>query len=43
MRVLVIEPESRLADYLSHGLGEGGFVVDVVENVVDGVHLGLTG
>ncbi len=43
MRVLIIEPESRLADYLSHGLGESGFVVDVVDNAVDGLHLGVTG
>ena len=43
MRVLIIEPESRLADCLSHGLGESGLVVDVADNPIDGVHLGITG
>ncbi len=43
MRVLIIGPETRLADYLSHGLTQSGFVVDVVDNEMDGVHLGITG
>lgn len=43
VRVLIIEPEMRLADYLVHGLTESGFVVDVVDNALDGVHLGVTG
>ena len=43
MRVLIIEPEMRLGDYLLHGLTQSGFVVDVVDNATDGVHLGVTG
>ncbi len=43
MRVLIIEPEMRLGEYLLHGLTESGFVVDVVDNAMDGVHLGVTG
>lgn len=43
MRVLIIEPEKRLAEFLLHGLTESGFVVDVVDNAIDGVHLGVTG
>jgi two-component system, OmpR family, copper resistance phosphate regulon response regulator CusR len=43
MRTLLIEPEKRLADYLSHGLTESSFVVDVVDNGIDGLHLGVTG
>ena len=41
MRALLIEPEKRLADYLSHGLTESSFVVDVVDNGTDGLHLGV--
>ncbi len=43
MRMLMIEPETRLADYLLQGLTESGFVVDVARNAVDGTHLGVTG
>ena len=43
MRALLIEPETRLADYLLQGLTESGFVVDVVDNATDGLHLGVTG
>lgn len=43
MRVLVIEDEHKLAEYLRKGLTEHGFVVDVARNGIDGRHLGLEG
>lgn len=39
MKVLVIEDETKLADYLRKGLTEEGFVVDVAHNGIDGLHL----
>ena len=39
MKVLVIEDEIKLADYLRKGLTEEGFVVDVAHNGIDGLHL----
>ncbi|MCB4789201.1 heavy metal response regulator transcription factor [Delftia acidovorans] len=39
MKVLVIEDEIKLADYLRKGLTEEGFVVDVVHDGIDGLHL----
>ena len=43
MRILVIEDEHKLAEYLRNGLTEAGFVVDVAHNGVDGLHLALEG
>jgi two-component system copper resistance phosphate regulon response regulator CusR len=43
MRILVVEDESGIADYLHKGLTENGFVVDVANSGVDGAHLALTG
>jgi two-component system copper resistance phosphate regulon response regulator CusR len=43
MRILIVEDEVKTGDYLRQGLTESGFVVDVVQNGVDGRHLGLTG
>jgi two-component system copper resistance phosphate regulon response regulator CusR len=42
MRILVVEDESKTADYLRKGLTEAGFVVDVANRGDDGLHLGLT-
>jgi len=39
MRILVIEDETKTAKFLKKGLGEAGFVVDVAEDGVDGLHL----
>jgi heavy metal response regulator len=41
MKLLVIEDEVKLADYLRKGLTEEGFVVDVAHNGVDGLHLAM--
>lgn len=41
MKLLLIEDEIKLADYLRKGLSEEGFVVDVVHDGVDGLHWAL--
>lgn len=41
MKLLVIEDEVKLAEYLRKGLTEEGFVVDVAHNGIDGLHLAL--
>ena len=43
MRLLVIEDEPKLAEYLRQGLSESGYVVDVAHNGIDGRHLALSG
>ncbi|PZP33276.1 MAG: DNA-binding response regulator [Roseateles depolymerans] len=43
MRVLVVEDEPKLADYLRKGLTENGYVVDVASDGIDGRHLALHG
>lgn len=39
MRLLVIEDEVKLAEYIRKGLQEEGFVVDIAHNGIDGLHL----
>lgn len=41
MRILVIEDEKKLANYLRKGLAEEGYVVDVARDGVDGLHMAL--
>jgi two-component system, OmpR family, copper resistance phosphate regulon response regulator CusR len=43
MRLLVIEDELKLADYLQKGLSENGYVVDVARNGIEGRHLATEG
>ena len=43
MRLLVIEDEVRLADFLKKGLTEAGYVVDVAHDGIDGLHLAVEG
>ena len=43
MRVLVVEDEVKLAEYLRKGLSESGHVVDVAHDGIDGKHLALHG
>jgi heavy metal response regulator len=43
MKILLIEDEVKLAEYLRKGLGEVGYVVDVAHNGVDGLHMALEG
>lgn len=42
MRLLLVEDQSMAADYISKGLKENDFVVDVAHNGVDGLHYLLT-
>ncbi|OWT74469.1 MULTISPECIES: heavy metal response regulator transcription factor [unclassified Achromobacter] len=39
MKILIIEDESKTADYLAGGLGEAGYTVDCANNGIDGLHL----
>lgn len=39
MKLLVIEDEIKLAEYLRKGLAESGYVVDVAHDGIDGLHL----
>jgi len=39
VRILVIEDEAKTAKFRKKGLGEGGFVVDVAGDGLDGMHL----
>lgn len=43
MKILVIEDEPRLGEYLRKGLGEQGFAVEVALDGVDGRHLATEG
>jgi two-component system copper resistance phosphate regulon response regulator CusR len=43
MKILVVEDETKAAAYLSAGLSDNGFVVDVSHEGDDGLHLALTG
>ena len=43
MRVLLVEDEAKLAEYIRKGLSENGFVVDVAKDGIDGKHLALHG
>ncbi|AMV25272.1 Transcriptional activator protein CzcR [Gemmata sp. SH-PL17] len=43
MKVLIIEDDTRTAEYLRKGLGEAGFTVDIASRGDDGLHLAGTG
>ena len=43
MKILIVEDEPKTGDYLRQGLSEAGFVVDLVRDGLDGLHLALTG
>ncbi|GAA4409442.1 transcriptional regulatory protein CusR [Advenella faeciporci] len=43
MKLLVVEDEVKIGDYLCQGLTESGFVVDLARTGLDGHHLSLTG
>jgi len=42
MKILIIEDEPKAGKYLRRGLNEAGFVADVVEDGLDGLHFALT-
>ncbi|GAA0530873.1 heavy metal response regulator transcription factor [Pigmentiphaga daeguensis] len=43
MKLLVVEDEAKLADYLRKGLAEEGYAVDVATNGIDGLHMASLG
>ena len=43
MKILIIEDEPKTGEYLSQGLREAGFFVDLIQDGLDGLHLGVEG
>lgn len=43
MRILIIEDDDKMADYIVKGLSESGFVADRAANGVDGLHMATGG
>lgn len=43
MKILIIEDEAKISEYLRQGLAEAGFVVDQAHSGLDGHHLAVTG
>jgi two-component system copper resistance phosphate regulon response regulator CusR len=43
MKILVIEDEAKTVKFLKKGLCEAGYVVDIAEDGLDGLHLALEG
>ncbi|WP_341249831.1 response regulator, partial [Cupriavidus pauculus] len=42
MKLLVVEDELKTGEYLRQGLTEAGFVVDLVRNGQDGLHMAMS-
>lgn len=42
MKLLIVEDETKTGEYLSKGLTEAGFVVDLADNGLTGYHLAMT-
>ena len=42
MKLLIVEDETKIGDYLRQGLSEAGFVVDLARNGLDGLHRAMT-
>ena len=43
MKVLVVEDQPKMGDYLKQGLSEAGFLTDLARNGTDGLHCAMTG
>ena len=43
MKILVVEDEKKIGDYIKQGLTESGFVIELVRNGLDGHHKAITG
>ena len=43
MKILLVEDERKTGEYVKQGLVEAGFVVDLAQDGLDGLHLGETG
>ena len=39
MKILIVEDEPKTGEYLQQGLTEGGFVVDLAKDGIDGLHM----
>lgn len=42
MKILIVEDEIKIGDYLKQGLSEAGFAVELARNGLDGHHLAMT-
>ena len=42
MKILIVEDEKKISDYIRQGLSEAGYVVDTARNGLDGRHLAMT-
>ncbi len=42
MKILIVEDEKKISDYLRQGLSEAGYVVDSARNGLDGYHFAMT-
>ncbi|HEY9197962.1 MAG TPA: heavy metal response regulator transcription factor [Gammaproteobacteria bacterium] len=42
MKILIVEDESKTGDYLKQGLGEAGFIVDLVRDGLEGMQAALS-
>ena len=42
MKILIVEDETKIGDYLKQGLSEAGFVADLARNGLDGHHQAMT-
>lgn len=42
MKILIVEDEQKTGEYLKQGLSEAGFVVDIIRDGIDGMHMALT-
>ena len=42
MKILIVEDEPKMGDYVKQGLCEAGFSVDLARNGFDGLHLAMT-
>lgn len=42
MRILIVEDETKISEYLRQGLNEAGFMVDLARNGLDGHHHAMT-
>jgi len=43
MRILLIDDDKTIAEFISQGMKEAGFAVDYADNGIDGLHLALSG
>ena len=42
MKILIVEDEAKIGDYLRQGLAESGYITDLVRNGLDGHHHAMT-